>query len=208
MRLYCVLLGMASLLWAGIASAAQVDLSLSAIVTPARPHAPGQSVTVTFTLTNLGPDATTIPPNPILSAVRASAQVREINGVLPVEFFPQTPTACVFEPIPLDPPPGQAAGIIFVVYFPALAAGASQTCSVTGVISPTATSDIVTRWNASSLGDVEREPLNNSVDVVFGLSPITVPALSLPGMAVLLCGVLLVVLARIRKVSWLVDGSS
>ncbi len=185
--------------FAGDVVAGQIDLFLSSTVVPSPPHQAGQSVTVTLTLSNAGPDTAgaSAPPNTPLPTVRASTTVRvNADNRLPVNFTPVVPTVCNFEPIPLDPIPGERAGIIFVVYFPNLPPGASQSCSLVATIDATTTSDFVTRWTASSLADVDGNPSNNGTDVAFGLSPRAVDGLSLPGLVVLSCGVLLIVLTR------------
>jgi len=142
-------------------------------------------------------DVTSAPPSTPLPTVRVSSTVRlTADDRLPVNFVPQTPTVCNFEPIPLDPGPGQRPGILFVVYFPNLASGATQSCTLIATIDAAATSDIVTRWTATSLADVDVNPANNAVEVVFSLSARVVDAMSLPAMALLICGVLLIVSTR------------
>jgi len=49
---------------------------------------------------------------------------------------------------------------------------------------------------ATSLADVDVNPANNAVEVVFSLSARVVDAMSLPAMALLICGVLLIVSTR------------
>lgn len=192
MTLLRILLACTLLLGSRGALAGQADLALAASLSPAAPHHAGQSIEVTFTVTNLGPNVAGADSVGPLMPVSVTATVRvDDRDRLPVTFTTRDAIACPLENVPVDPAPGQRSGTIYVLYFPRLAVGESRTCRVDARIDMGVSSDQFVRWTAFSAQDIDPNPGNSSATLVFGLAPLAVPALQIGALVSLAIFVLL-----------------
>lgn len=172
---------MSLLLCAALPSmAGQADLALSVTLSPPAPYRPGQTVTMTLTVTNHGPDTAGADALPFpLPPISASTVIRVNNAYrLPLFFEPVLPTDCVFEQIPFDPAPGDVEGIIFVVYFPEIDPGQSHSCDQSVYIDESVTGGAQSTWFVYSNGDTDPVPENNTLGVFFSFESAPIPALS------------------------------
>lgn len=190
-------LGVLFLVAAAAARAGQADLALTTAVSPAGPYFPGQTVQITFTVTNLGPsiagaNAPVSPPpySPVqvFSIVRVNDAYR-----IPLLIY-QVPGGCAIEYINYDPTPvpGDREGYIYVIYFPPLLqVGELRSCTVDAYIDLSQTTTTEATWRATSQGDVDPNPANSSSTTVFGIAAVSIPSTSRLGLWVLALGALL-----------------
>lgn len=194
-------LALALALWAVPASAGEVDLALSAHVSPSGPYRPGQSVQLALTVTNLGPD---VAGQDVLSDLIQPVQLSSIVSVdeanrLPLLVQPLDPIACPIEYIPFDPPPGMREGIINVVYLPRLLVGEARTCILLVEIDEMQIESPSMTWHASSLLDVDPNAANSSQGVAFPFQPRTIPSMSPFAFALLIAATVMLALRALRR---------
>lgn len=178
-----------------LAGTPQVDLSLSAEMTPGT-FIPGGRNRVTLTLHNAGPDAAgTIPPMPYRQFVVGDPF--DITASAPLFEVVEIVSGCAIERFVSEPLPDGRIELAFVYYFDAISAGQSRTCIFDIVFDASAITSVPGGFNAfANSNDNDWNPANNRLSHTYVAAPVaqsTVPvaALSRTGVLALLAGLFL-----------------
>jgi len=177
------------------------DLELRIDVNAPAVTPPGTTGTLTFTVTNHGPDAAGLvgPPGTFRILVAAGLETYSLVYGELIDFNQiADPSLCALSANLGDPLPGDPIPVIYTLRFENLLPGESKTCDVEFIISPFAhqidpveTSDgnILHRWTLSSPPGTDPDPSNNRIYVTYQLvPPSTIPTLNPWGLAALSLG--------------------
>lgn len=164
------------------ASAATVDLAITAQVKTAPPYRVGQPIEVDLIVTNRSAVGTTptqvLPPINVVSWTRVDASNR-----LPSTLRPIDESLCFIEYVSIDPLPGERTGTIHILYLAGLVAGASRTCRIE--LYPLVENPSPAVFGVTSVLDADPVAANNEVAVAIPTAALPVPVDAFGAMLVL-----------------------
>ena len=187
-----VLLGLVCATCGPLATAGTADLALSVTAT----QESSTVTSLTLTVSNAGPDvAGADAVGTARPVIVSTSVVVDSEGRSPVTLSTVDPVGCPLEPVPIDPPPGQPSGILYVVYFDEIAPGASRSCTIRATLSVPGAAPVTLKWKAASSQDADPNIQNSIAALTLVYTPAPVPASS-PVDSVLLACLLLLSRAR------------
>jgi len=157
-------------------------------------------VEFSVTLTNNGSDdAGTNTTFPYPNSVNSSLVNLNQNGFVDVSFIQNfnINQECYFAEIVLDPPPNGEVHYVYEIGFPIVPAHSSITCYGIYHIGFESGERKVKLKARTSLGDVDTNPNNNEIEIVFGIKPQVIPFFTNIGLFLL---ILLFILTTFFKI--------
>ena len=166
-------------------SAENVDLTFSTDIDVSSGVEFRDLVAFSITLTNNGPDdAGTNTTFPYPNSVNSSLMNLNQNGFVDVSFIQNFNFSqpCYFGEVVLDPPPNGNVHYAYEINFPVISANSSITCYGFYHIGFESGRRIV-RLKARTLqGDVDINPDNDEIEIVFGIRPKVIPIFTTLGL--------------------------